>query len=106
MMTKKQNVIFVEGPQNPKEILKHCLTEGTDRVYLGAHGTFQPNNTTWPNRETPDNNWVDWCYIINELEKADVWITLEYDDAYFEEVQYRWARYYKFESAYRGNNED
>ena len=72
----------------PKEILQRCLDRGLDHVYLGCGYTFAP--------ETEDD-WKDWDFIITELIKADVWVTLDFNAKYCEDVLNNgWNEYNKF----------
>ena len=69
--------LFVVGQQNPKEILQRMLDNGIEHVYLGCGYTFNP--------ETPED-WKDWDFIVHELIKADVWVTLDFNAKYCEGV--------------------
>ena len=71
------NTLFVVGKQNPKEILQRMLDNGIEHVYLGCGYTFNP--------ETPQD-WQAWDYIVHELIKADVWVTLDFNAKYCEQV--------------------
>ena len=66
--------LFVFGKQNPKEILQRCLDNSIDHVYLGCGNSFQP--------EEDRKQWEMWDHIIQELIKADIWITLDFDSGY------------------------
>ena len=83
-----KRTLFVIGKQNPKEILQRCLDNGIDHAYLGCGYTFAP--------ETVDD-WKDWDFIIMELIKADVWVTLDFNAKYCEDVLNNgWDEYKKF----------
>lgn len=69
--------LFVVGKQNPKEILQRMLDRNITHAYLGCGYTFNP--------ETPED-WKDWDFIVHELIKADVWVTLDFNAKYCEGV--------------------
>ena len=69
-----KRTLFVIGKQNPKEILQRCLDNGIDHAYLGCADSFQPGDDVV--------EWEAWDHIIEELIKADIWITLDFDSKY------------------------
>ena len=69
-----KRTLFVIGKQNPKEILQRCLDNGIDHEYLGCADSFQRGDDVV--------EWEAWDHIIEELIKADIWITLDFDSKY------------------------
>ena len=69
-----KRTLFVIGKQNPREILQRCLDNGIDHAYLGCADSFQPGDDVV--------EWEAWYHIIEELIKADIWITLDFDSKY------------------------
>ncbi len=72
-----QKTLFVVGLQNLKEILARALNNNCPHIYLGANQSFQPNN---------DGEWNEWEYIISGLVKENIWVTLDYDLKYHENI--------------------
>ena len=72
-----QKTLFVVGLQNLKEILARALKNNCPHIYLGANQSFQPNN---------DGEWNEWEYIISGLVKENIWVTLDYDLKYHENI--------------------
>ena len=72
-----QKTLFVVGLQNFKEILARALNNNCPHIYLGANQSFQPNN---------DGEWNEWEYIISGLVKENIWVTLDYDLKYHENI--------------------
>ena len=80
--------LFVIDKQNPKEILQRCLDRNIQHVYLGCGYTFAPET---------EEDWKDWDHIIQELFKADVWVTLDFNAKYCEDVlEFGWDENNKF----------
>lgn len=80
--------LFVIDKQNPKEILQRCLKHNVQHAYLGCGYTFKPET---------DEDWVEWNHIIMELIKADIWVTLDFNAKYCEDVlEFGWGEYNKF----------
>lgn len=72
-----QKTLFVIGLQNLKEILARALNNECPHIYLGANQSFQPNN---------DGEWNEWEYIISGLVNENIWVTLDYDLKYHENI--------------------
>jgi len=76
-----QRTLFVVGLQNPKEILARALNNNCPHIYLGANQSFNPSHTS---KDPDDQSWRDWDFMIMELLKNDIWVTLDYDVKYHE----------------------
>ncbi len=72
-----QRTLFVIGLQNPKEILARALNNKCPHIYLGANMSFNPESHT---------EWKDWDFMLIELLKSDIWVTLDYDVKHHENV--------------------
>ena len=72
-----QRTLFVIGLQNPKEILARALNNNCPHIYLGANMSFNPEGHT---------EWKDWDFMLMELLKNDIWVTLDYDVKHHENV--------------------
>ncbi len=72
-----QKTLFVVGLQNVKEILARALNNNCPHIYLGANMSFQPDT---------DAEWTEWEYIISGLVNEGIWVTLDYDLKYHEDV--------------------
>ena len=72
-----QRTLFVIGLQNPKEILARALNNNCPHIYLGANMSFNPEGNT---------EWKDWDFMLIELLKSDIWVTLDYDVKHHENV--------------------
>jgi len=82
------DTLFVQGKQNPKEILMRALNHGCEHVYLGFNGSFNPET------ENPVN---DWNFIFEELIKAKIWLSCEIAEKYALHVtNWDWSNYEKF----------
>jgi hypothetical protein len=78
-----QRTLFVIGLQNPKEILARALNNKCAHIYLGANQSFNPSHTS----KDPDvQSWRDWDFMVMELLKNDIWVTLDYDVKYHETI--------------------
>jgi hypothetical protein len=78
-----QKTLFVVGLQNPKEILARALNNNCPHIYLGANQSFNPTHT---GQEEQDQSWRDWDFMVMELLKNDIWVTLDYDVKYHETI--------------------
>ena len=78
-----QKTLFVVGLQNPKEILARALNNNCPHIYLGANQSFNP---TYTGQEEEDQSWRDWDFMVMELLKNDIWVTLDYDVKHHEGV--------------------
>lgn len=86
-----KRTLFVIDKQNPKEILQRCLENTIDHAYLGCANSFQPGEDI--------KQWEEWNHIIQELIKADIWVTLDFDSAYANHEWFHdngWTDYNKF----------
>jgi len=86
-----KRTLFVIDKQNPKEILQRCLENTIDHAYLGCANSFQPGENS--------EEWEEWNHIIQELIKADIWVTLDFDSAYANHEWFHdngWTDYNKF----------
>jgi hypothetical protein len=91
-----QKTLFVVGLQNYKEILSRALNNGCGHIYLGANQSFQPNSGAAQDIRNEDN-WRDWNFIVNGLLNDNIWVTLDYDIEYYEEVlEQGWVEYNSF----------
>jgi hypothetical protein len=72
-----QRTLFVIGLQNPKEILARALNNNCPHIYLGANMSYDPQNV---------DEFRDWDYLILELIKSNIWVTLDYDVKHHENV--------------------
>lgn len=82
------NVLYVEGLQNPKDILIHALNNKCNEICLGYNKSFKPET---------DNIINDWNYIFEELIKADVKISLICESEYMDHIdKWDWSNYNKF----------
>ena len=80
--------LFVIDKQNPKEILQRCLANNISHAYLGCGYTFNPETV---------EDWKDWDHIIQELFKADIWVTLDFNAKYCEKIiEFGWNKHNKF----------
>ncbi len=99
-----QKTLFVVGLQNYKEILARALNNGCGHIYLGANQSFQPNSIDGIDSSdirSPmvrnEDNWRDWNFIVNGLLNDDIWVTLDYDSKYHEEVlEQGWIEFNSF----------
>ena len=58
-------------------------------MYLGCGYTFAPGDDR--------RHWKDWDFIITTLLEADVWVTLDFNAKYCEDVLNNgWSEYNKF----------
>jgi hypothetical protein len=74
-----QKTLFVVGLQNPKEILARALNNNCPHIYLGANQSFNPSHTS---KDPDDQSWRDWDFLVMELLKNGIWVTLDYDIKY------------------------
>ncbi len=72
-----QKTLFVIGLQNPKEILARALNNECPHIYLGANMSFAPES---------EQDWKDWEFLMTELLKNSIWVTLDYPVELHEEV--------------------
>jgi hypothetical protein len=72
-----QRTLFVIGLQNPKEILARALNNNCPHIYLGANMSYDPQDV---------DEFRDWDYLILELIKSNIWVTLDYDVKHHENV--------------------
>ena len=72
-----QKTLFVIGLQNLKEILARALNNNCPHIYLGANMSFHPET---------EAEWTEWEYIVSGLVNEGIWVTLDYDLKYHEEV--------------------
>ena len=72
-----QRTLFVIGTQNLKEILARALNNECPHIYLGANQSFKPES---------ESDWQEWNFIIEELVSQNIWVTLDYDVKYHEDI--------------------
>jgi len=72
-----QKTLFVIGVQNLKEILARALNNNCPHIYLGANQSFHPET---------EAEWTEWNFVIGGLVSEGIWVTLDYDIKYHEEV--------------------
>tara|TARA_B100001057_G_scaffold493264_1_gene587343 strand:- start:1522 stop:2034 length:513 start_codon:yes stop_codon:yes gene_type:complete len=72
-----QRTLFVVGLQNLKEILARALNNDCPHIYLGANQSFKPES---------DGEWEEWNFIIEGIVSHNIWVTLDYDIKYHEEI--------------------
>ena len=72
-----QKTLFVVGVQNPKEILSRALNNECPHIYLGANQSFNP---------TTEEDWNEWDHVISLIVDANIWVTLDYDIKYHEDI--------------------
>jgi len=120
----QEKVLFVEGIQNPNEILQRCLLHTVSRVHLGFKNTFTPalvhpvndwnfmfeelvkakvfKNTFTPALVHPVN---DWNFMFEELVKAKVTIDLELTTRYTDNIEsWEWTGYKNFNALYEAQD--
>lgn len=92
----QEKVLFVEGIQNPNEILQRCLLHTVSRVHLGFKNTFTPALVH------PVN---DWNFMFEELVKAKVTIDLELTTRYTDNIEsWEWTGYKNFNALYEAQD--
>lgn len=72
-----QRTLFVVGLQPKEEILVQALNNGCPHIYLGANQCFDP--------QTPAE-WREWDELLIGLLKDGIWVTLDFDVKYAEEL--------------------
>ena len=70
------HTLFVVGPQDPAEVIAKAKEEHVDHVYLGANQSFNVDNSTSK----------QWDNLVEQLIKQGLWVTLDYDVRYHEDV--------------------
>ena len=69
--------LFVIGIQNVAETIKIARQNNLEHVYLGANMSFLPQS---------EQDWSHWTNTIDSLLDADLWVTLDYDRVFHENV--------------------
>lgn len=83
--------LFVVGIQDVSTILDIVAKEKIEHVYFGANHSFTIDHLgDWP-------QFQPWDQMINAIRDLDLWITLDYDAAYHEDVlESGWNEYDRF----------
>jgi len=69
--------LFVIGIQNVETTIKVARANNIEHVYLGANMSFLPQS---------EHDWKFWTDTVDKLLDADLWVTLDYDRVFHENV--------------------
>ena len=69
--------LFIVGIQDVNKIIETAKDEDIEHVYLGANMSFLPQT---------EQDWQFWTATIDKLLDADLWVTLDYDRVFHENV--------------------
>lgn len=72
-----QKTLFVVGVHHKEVILAHALNNGCAHIYLGANHSFSPDTS---------EQWQQWHQLVTELLEDGIWVTLDYDVKYSDQV--------------------
>lgn len=87
---KGKETLFVIGCQSSADILKRVKKHKVDHVYLGCGYCFSPESR---------DDWLEWNKVILDLLAQDLWVTLDYNVKYAEELLLTsWNEHNKFVS--------
>ena len=69
--------LFIVGIQDVNKIIATTKDEDIEHVYLGANMSFLPQS---------EHDWTFWTETIDKLLDAGLWVTLDYDRVFHENV--------------------
>lgn len=83
-----EKTLFVVGIQPIDDIVKILSNIKSRHVYLGASQSFNPVNVY---------EWENWNDLITGLLTQDLWVTLDFDVAYANDIHdQHWCEYLQF----------
>lgn len=72
--------LFVVGCRPVQEIIAHAKTQNIKHIYLGANQSFRLTHTD------KYDEIIAWENLTKALLKEDLWVTLDYDINYHEDI--------------------
>lgn len=72
-----EKTLFVVGVQPVEEIMTRAARENCNHVYFGTSQSFNPDS---------DDQWKEWTSMIVECLEKGVWVSLDFDVCYAEQV--------------------
>ena len=69
--------LFIVGIQDIEAIIRVASGENIEHIYLGANMSFDPET---------ESEWDDWDTMIDSLLNAGLWVTLDYDIFYHNQI--------------------
>lgn len=85
-----QRTLFVIGVHSKQDILTRALNNRCAHIYLGANHSFQPKDHA---------QFQNWNNLLCELLEDGIWVTLDFDVAYFQQPWFsidQWCKHNHF----------
>ncbi len=85
---KGEYTLFVVGIRAVTDVVALAKEVGSKHIYLGTSQCFTP--VTY-------SEWEEWDKFIDGLLRNDLWVTLDFDVAYANDItEYDWCDHHKF----------